>query len=83
MGENPNVSCERLIAPAEEEKEKEGIPRLEEPDDKEIDEQEGEEVEPLRKAPSPTMPSAAEVEEHRITHVPCRGPRAGRAAPEG
>ena len=28
------------------------------------------EVEPLTVAPSPTMPSAAEVEEHRITHIP-------------
>ena len=30
-----------------------------------------EEVEPLKTAPSPTMPSAAEVEEHRVTHYPC------------
>ena len=30
------------------------------------------EVEPLRIAPSPQKPSASEVEEHRITHIPCR-----------
>ena len=30
------------------------------------------EAEPLTTAPSPTMPSAAEVEEHRITHIPYR-----------
>ena len=30
------------------------------------------EVEPLKTAPSPTMPSAAEVEEHRISHIPFR-----------
>ena len=29
-------------------------------------------VEPLRIAPSPILPSAAEVEEHRITHIPYR-----------
>ena len=31
-----------------------------------------EEVEPLKTAPSPTMPSAAEVEEHRVAHYPFR-----------
>ena len=30
------------------------------------------EVEPIVVAPSPTMPSAAEVEEHRISHIPYR-----------
>ena len=30
------------------------------------------EAEPLKTAPSPTMPSAAEVEEHRISHIPFR-----------
>jgi len=30
------------------------------------------EVEPLRFAPSPQRPSAADVEEHRVTHIPCR-----------
>ena len=30
------------------------------------------EAEPLTTAPSPTMPSASEVEEHRITHIPYR-----------
>ena len=29
-------------------------------------------VEPLRIAPSPILPSAAEVEEHRVTHIPYR-----------
>ena len=71
MGENPNVLCERLIAPAVEEGE-DGTPPLVDPEDDRIDEQEDEEVEPLRKAPSPTMPSAADVEEHRISHVPYR-----------
>ena len=69
MGEIHSESCDRLIAPAEEE----DPPPLEgESDDEKIDGQEGEEVEPLRKATSPTMPSAADVEEHRITHVPYR-----------
>ena len=31
-----------------------------------------EEVEPTETAPSPTMPSAAEAEEHRVTHYPFR-----------
>ena len=31
-----------------------------------------EEAEPLKVAPSPTMPSAAEIEEHRISHIPYR-----------
>ena len=31
-----------------------------------------EEVEPIKTAPSPTMPSAAEAEEHRVTHYPFR-----------
>ena len=68
MGEIPSASCDRLIAPAEEE-----IPLLE-PDsgDERIDGQQEEDVEPLRKATSPTMPSAADVEEHRLTHVPYR-----------
>ena len=30
------------------------------------------EAEPLTTAPSPTMPSASEAEEHRITHIPYR-----------
>ena len=30
------------------------------------------EAEPLRAAPSPSMPSATEVEEHRLTHYPYR-----------
>ena len=30
------------------------------------------EVEPLRIAPSPQKPSAADVEEHRATHIPYR-----------
>ena len=30
------------------------------------------EVEPLRIAPSPQRPSAADVEEHRVTHIPYR-----------
>ena len=30
------------------------------------------EIEPLKQAPSPSMPSAAEVEEHRVTHIPYR-----------
>ena len=70
MGKNPSVSGERLIAPAEEAEQE--PPPLEDLDDGQIDGQEGEEVEPLRKAPSPAMPSAAEVEEHRLTHVPYR-----------
>jgi hypothetical protein len=32
----------------------------------------GEDVEPMRKAPSPYLPSAAEIEEHRKTHIPYR-----------
>ena len=31
-----------------------------------------EEVEPIKTAPSPTMPSAVEAEEHRVTHYPFR-----------
>ena len=31
-----------------------------------------EEAEPLKVAPSPIMPSAAEIEEHRISHIPYR-----------
>ena len=31
-----------------------------------------EQVEPLKIAPSPTLPSPADVEEHRITHTPYR-----------
>ena len=30
------------------------------------------EVEPLKIAPSPTMPSPADVEEHKVTHTPYR-----------
>ena len=40
--------------------------------DDDIDGHEEEEVEPFRKAASLEMPSAADVEEHRLTHVPCR-----------
>ena len=36
------------------------------------DEDEDVEVAKIPIAPSPTMPSAAEVEEHRITHIPYR-----------
>ena len=69
MGEIPSASRERLLAPAEE---AEVLPPLDDSDDEEVDGQKGEEVEPLRKAASPTMPSAADVEEHRISHVPYR-----------
>ena len=68
MGENPSEECDRLVAPAEEEQ---ATPPPEELSESKEDEQE-EEVEPLRKAASPTMPSAAEVEEHRINHIPYR-----------
>ena len=34
--------------------------------------QDEEEAEPLAVSPSPLMPSAAEVEAHRITHIPFR-----------
>ena len=71
MGEIPSASCDRLIAPAVE-AEVPLPPLADESDDDEIDGQEGVEVEPLRKAASPTMPSAADVEDHRITHVPYR-----------
>ncbi len=45
-----------------------------------------EEVEPLKIAPSPQKPSAADVEEHRVTHIAfrswCRGCVEGRALGE-
>ena len=69
MGENPNESGERLIAPAEE---AEDLPPIINDEDEEVNGQDEEEVEPLRKASSPTMPSAADIEEHRLTHVPFR-----------
>ena len=69
MGENPKESCDGLIAPAEEAVDS---PPINGDEDEVADDQEEEEVEPLRKATSPTMPSAAEVEEHRLTHVPYR-----------
>ena len=39
-----------------------------------IDEGEGieEECQPVKVSPSPMMPTAAEVEEHRISHIPFR-----------
>ena len=69
MGENPKESCDGLIAPAEEAVDS---PPINGDEDEVADDQEEEEVEPLRKATSPMMPSAAEVEEHRLTHVPYR-----------
>ena len=48
-------------------------PELGEGDEgEEVDDHEDEEVEPLRKTPSPVMPTAADVEEHRLTHYPYR-----------
>ena len=38
----------------------------------EIGQDQEEEVEPMKIAPSPEMPSAAEVEEHRVSHIPFR-----------
>ena len=37
-----------------------------------VDEVETQEVAPLKTAPAPTKPSAADVEEHNVTHMPCR-----------
>ena len=68
MGENTSEECDRFVAPAEEEL---TPPIPEELDEGQDDEQE-EEVEPFRKAASPTLPSAADIEEHRINHTPCR-----------
>ena len=34
--------------------------------------EESQEVEPIATAPSPTAPSPAEIEEHRLTHIPFR-----------
>ena len=68
MGENPRESNDRLIAPAEEAAEP---PPGIDVEDEDVD-QGAEEAEPPRKATSPTMPSAADVEEHRLTHVPFR-----------
>ena len=68
MGENPDKSCEVLVAPAE--LQEDPPPDEEEGGTELVDGHEGEEVEPLRKAASLEMPSAADVEEHRLTHVP-------------
>ena len=57
-----------LVAPAEEEDVVEGL----EPEDGEVVEIQDEDVEPLKIAPSPIQPSQADVEEHRLTHVPYR-----------
>ena len=66
MGENPGASDGRLIAPAEvEEKGPEGVEEPEDPEvaegepEEEVDGHEDEEVEPLKRTPSPTMPTAA------------------------
>ncbi len=43
-------------------------------DDEEIEigSEPNDDVEPMKVAPSPQMPSAAEVEEHRVSHLPFR-----------
>ena len=41
-------------------------------DDDEVDIKDEDEVEPLKISPSPTQPTAAEIEEHRVTHLPFR-----------
>ena len=41
-------------------------------DDDDVEIKANEEVEPLAVSPSPSKPSAAEVEEHRVTHIPFR-----------
>ena len=66
MEENPCEGCDSLVAPAEEEL---APPIPDELDGGQDDEQERE-VEPFRKAASPTLPSAADVEELRINHIP-------------
>ena len=68
MGEKPRESCDGLIAPAEEAVEP---PPINDGEDEDVDQEAGG-AEPLRKAASPTMPSAADGEEHRLTHVPFR-----------
>ena len=62
-----------LIAPAEEEATgRESDPTVGEDSELIEIEDETEEAEPLRIAPSPKQPSAADVELHRITRWPCR-----------
>ena len=90
MGESPKESCDGLIAPAGE---AEDLPPTNGDEDDDVNGQEEEGVEPLRKETSPTMPPAAGVEEHHLTHVPCRswctglcmgrGLREQRGAPAG
>ena len=43
-----------------------------EADGDEVDIKDDEDVEPLKSAPSPQLPTAKEIEEHRIIHVPYR-----------
>ena len=41
-------------------------------DDGEIIEADEQDAEPIRTLPTPSMPSASEVEEHRVDHIPYR-----------
>ena len=74
-----NSAEHELLAPATDEANEEGhddeaaAPSVtDEQGEDEIIIEDGQEVEPLKSAPAPTRPSAAEVEEHRITHTPYR-----------
>ena len=58
--ETDGVPDEDLVVDAEQSEDKHGIVEI------------TEEVEPIKIAPSPTLPSAAEVEEHSVTHYPFR-----------
>ena len=88
MGETHGELCDGLLAPTEQEATtgeateetigdgddpgRDDDPGRGEGDGDGDGEQQVEEAEPFRKAMSPIMPPAAEVEEHRITHIPYR-----------
>ena len=78
MGETHGASCEEMIAsnePAEDVEDYSFLddePNLIKSDNEGVDGHEDEEVEPMRTAASPVLPPAADIEEHRMTHMPYR-----------
>ena len=81
MGESHGALCDKVLVADQQaddedysflEDQPDQQPELVDSGDEGVDGHEDEEVEPMRRAASPVLPSAADIEEHRITHMPYR-----------